>query len=315
MAVKFRDYYETLGLSRGATDEQIRGAYRKLARKHHPDVNPGNKDAEEKFKEINEAYSVLSDPQKRKQYDELGQNWKAGADFKPPPDWRRDVRIDFGDLGDLGGSAGFSDFFESMFGAARRGAGRRGAGFATRGRDLEAQIRIPLEEAHRGTTRTIALRGPDGKQKSIRVNIPAGVSDGELIYFPNEGEAGAGGASSGDLFVTVRLEPHPLFKVLDDGNVETDLPVSPWEAALGARVRVPTLDGPVELSVPPNTQTGQRLRLRGQGMSRKDRGRGDQYVRIQIVNPPSLSPTERDLFQKLASESRFDPRQLMAGKK
>jgi len=315
MAVKFRDYYETLGLSRGATDEQIRGAYRKLARKHHPDVNPGNKDAEEKFKEINEAYSVLSDPQKRKQYDELGQNWKAGADFKPPPDWRRDVRIDFGDLDDLGGSAGFSDFFESMFGAARRGAGRRGAGFATRGRDLEAQIRIPLEEAHRGTTRTIALRGPDGKQKSIRVNIPAGVSDGELIYLPNEGEAGAGGASSGDLFVTVRLEPHPLFKVLDDGNVETDLPVSPWEAALGARVRVPTLDGPVELSVPPNTQTGQRLRLRGQGMSRKDRGRGDQYVRIQIVNPPSLSPTERDLFQKLASESRFDPRQLMAGKK
>ena len=315
MAVKFRDYYETLGLSRGATDEQIRGAYRKLARKHHPDVNPGNKDAEETFKEINEAYSVLSDPQKRKQYDDLGQNWKAGADFKPPPDWRRDVRIDFGDLDDLGGSAGFSDFFESMFGAARRGAGRRGAGFATRGRDLEAQIRIPLEEAHRGTTRTIALRGPDGKQKSIRVNIPAGVSDGELIYLPNEGEAGAGGASSGDLFVTVRLEPHPLFKVLDDGNVETDLPVSPWEAALGARVRVPTLDGPVELSVPPNTQTGQRLRLRGQGMSRKDRGRGDQYVRIQIVNPPSLSPTERDLFQKLASESRFDPRQLMAGKK
>ena len=315
MAVKFRDYYETLGLSRGATDEQIRGAYRKLARKHHPDVNPGNKDAEEKFKEINEAYSVLSDPQKRKQYDELGQNWKAGADFKPPPDWRRDVRIDFGDLDDLGGSAGFSDFFESMFGAARRGAGRRGAGFATRGRDLEAQIRIPLEEAHRGTTRTIALRGPDGKQKSIRVNIPAGVSDGETIRLPNEGESGAGGGGSGDLFVNVRIEPHPVFKRVGDGNLEVELPVMPWEAALGARVRVPTLDGPVELSVPPNTQTGQRLRLRGQGMSRKDRGRGDQYVRIQIVNPPSLSPTERDLFQKLASESRFDPRQLMAGKK
>jgi len=311
VAVQFRDYYETLGLSREATDEQVRAAYRKLARKHHPDVNPGNKDAEEKFKEINEAYSVLSDPQKRKQYDELGPNWKAGADFKPPPDWRRDVQVDFGDLGRF---ANFSDFFESMFAGTRPGTGTRGAGFATRGRDLEAQIRIPLEEAHRGTTRTIALRGPDGKQKSIRIEIPAGVSDGELIHIPNEGQPGAPGAPAGDLFVTVSLEPHPVFKVLDDGNVEMDLPVSPWEAALGARVRLPTLDSPVELSVPPNTQTGQRLRLRGQGMSRRG-GRGDQYVRVRIVNPPTLSPTERELFQRLASESRFDARQFMAGKR
>ena len=311
MPVKFRDYYETLGLSREATDEQIRAAYRKLARKHHPDVNPGNKDAEEKFKEINEAYSVLSDPQKRKQYDELGQNWKAGADFKPPPGWRRDVQVDFGDLGRF---ADFSDFFESMFGGARPATSTKAAGFATRGRDLEAQIRIPLEEAHRGTSRTIAFRGPDGTQKSIRIEIPAGVSDGELIHIPNEGEPGARGGPSGDLFVTVRLEPHPVFKVLDDGNVEMDLPVSPWEAALGARVRLPTLDSPVELTVPPNTQTGQRLRLRGQGMSRRG-GRGDQYVRIRIVNPPTLSPTERELFQRLASESRFDARQFMAGKR
>src|SRR5262245_16448831 len=312
MAVKFRDYYETLGLSRQATDEQIRNAYRKLARKHHPDVNPGNKEAEEKFKEINEAYSVLSDPTKRKQYDELGQNWKAGADFRPPPDWSRDVRVDFGNLGGYGN---FSDFFESMFGSARRGTATSEAGFTTRGRDLEAEIRIPLEEAHRGTTRAGALRGPDEKQKSIRINIPAGVSDGELIHIPNEGAAGTRGGPAGDLFVTVRLEPHPVFKVLGDGNVEANLPVSPWEAALGAPVRVTTLDGPVELSVPANTQNGQRLRLRGQGMSRRGGGRGDQYVRIQIVNPPTLSPTERELFQRLASESRFDPRQFMAGKK
>src|SRR5262245_59246113 len=290
MAVKFRDYYETLGLSRQVTDEQIRNAYRKLARKYHPDVNPGNKDAEEKFKEINEAYSVLSDPQKRKQYDRLGQDWKAGADFKPPPDWGRDVRIDFGDLG----GHDYSDFFESIFGGARRATGRQGAGFATRGRDLEAQIRLPLEDAHRGATRTLALRGPDGKQKSIRVNIPAGLPDGALLHIPNEGEPGAAGAPAGDLFVTVRLEPHPLFKVLGDGDVETDLPVSPWEAALGARVRVPTLDGPVDLSIPPGVQSAQRLRLRGQGMSRQDRARGDQYVRIRIVNPPTLSPTERE---------------------
>jgi curved DNA-binding protein len=310
MAVKFKDYYETLGLSRQATDEQIRNAYRKLARKHHPDVNPGNKDAEEKFKEINEAYSVLSDSQKRKQYDELGQNWKAGSDFRPPPDWRREVRVD---LGDLGGPGDFSDFFESLFGGATRGAGRK-AGFATRGRDLEAQIRIPLEEAHRGGVRTVAFRGPDGKQKSIRVTIPPGVSEGELIHLRNEGEPGASGASPGDLFVTVRVEPHPVFKVLNDGDVETNLPVSPWEAALGAHVRAPTLDGPVEVSIPPSTQTNQRLRLRGQGMSRRGGGRGDQYVRLQIMNPPSLSTRERELYERLASESRFDPRQG-AGKK
>jgi curved DNA-binding protein len=312
MAVQFRDYYETLGLSRQANDDQIRAAYRKLARKYHPDVNPGNKEAEEKFKEINEAYSVLSDPQKRKQYDELGQNWKAGAEFRPPPDWGRDVRVEFGDVTGVGD---FSDFFESIFGGARQRAGRRGAGFATRGRDLEAQLRIPLEEAHRGTTRTIAVRSPDGKQRSIRVTIPAGVADAELLRIPNEGEQGAGGAPPGDLFVTVRLEPHALYKVLDGGNIQVDLPVTPWEAALGAQVRVPTLDGPVELTVPPNTQAGQRLRLRGQGMSRKGGGRGDQYARIQIVNPPSLSPTERELFQKLASESRFDPRQVMVGRR
>jgi curved DNA-binding protein len=312
MAVQFRDYYETLGLSRQASDDQIRAAYRKLARKYHPDVNPGSKEAEEKFKEINEAYSVLSDPQKRKQYDELGQNWKAGAEFRPPPDWGRDVRVEFGDVTGVGD---FSDFFESIFGGARQRAGRRGAGFATRGRDLEAQLRIPLEEAHRGTTRTIAVRSPDGKQRSIRVTIPAGVADAELLRIPNEGEQGAGGAPPGDLFVTVRLEPHALYKVLDGGNIQVDLPVTPWEAALGAQVRVPTLDGPVELTVPPNTQAGQRLRLRGQGMSRKGGGRGDQYAHIQIVNPPSLSPTERELFQKLASESRFDPRQVMVGRR
>jgi len=311
MAVKFRDYYETLEVSRQATDEQIRNAYRKLARKYHPDVNPGNKDAEENFKEINEAYSVLSDPQKRRQYDQLGQNWKAGADFKPPPDWGRNVRVEFGDLGGIGD---FSDFFESAFGG-RRGAGTRGAGFATRGRDLEAQLQIPLEEAHRGTTRTATLRGPDGKQKSIRVNIPAGISDGELIHIPNEGAVGTGGAPSGGLFVTVRLEPHPLFKPLDDANLEMNLPVAPWEAALGAGVRVPTLDGPVDLIIPPNIQNGQRLRLRGQGAARRDSGRGDLYVRVQIVNPPSLSPHERELFQKLAEESHFDPRQFLAGKK
>jgi len=299
MAVKYKDYYDVLGVSRGATEDQIRNAYRKLARKHHPDVNPGDKTAEEKFKEINEAYSVLSDPQKRKQYDALGQNWKQGAEFRPPPDWGSNVHVEYGDVGEDFG--GFSDFFESMFGGGRRAGGR---GSARRGADVEAQATITLEEAHRGTTRSVSLRGPDGKPRVIKVNIPAGVSDGETIRLPNEGESGAGGGGSGDLFVNVRIEPHPVFKRVGDGNLEVELPVMPWEAALGGQARVPTIDGPVDVTIPPNTQTGQRLRLRGQGMQRRGGGRGDQYVRIKIVNPPSLSPKQRELYERLAAESR-----------
>ena len=311
MAVKFRDYYETLGVSRGASDDEIRAAYRKLARKHHPDVNPGNKAAEETFKEINEAYSVLSDPDKRKRYDSLGQNWKQGADFKPPPGWES-TRFDFGDAEDAARFGDFSEFFGNIFGGHR---GRAGPDFTRRGSDVEAAIRIALEEAHRGTTRTISLRTAAGKEKSLRVNIPVGVSEGQLIRVANEGEPGTLGGPSGDLFLTVRIEPHPLFKILDDANLELDLPVAPWEAALGATVRAPTVEGPVELKIPPNTQSHRRMRLRGQGLNRRSGGRGDQYVRIEIVNPPSPSPQERELFQRLASESKFDPRQLLMDKR
>jgi curved DNA-binding protein len=341
MAVQFRDYYEVLGVPKTATEDEIKSAYRKLARKYHPDVNPGDKSAEEKFKELNEAYEVLSDPDKRKKYDALGPNWKAGEEFRPPPGWEG-VNVQYGDFGDMfggGGSAGgFSDFFESLFGGRRR-TGRRGAGFAMRGQDVEAEIPLTLEEAHRGGKRTITLQvtepcptcrgtgSKDGKTvcptcrgagvirrpKSIEVTIPPGVRDGSVIRLTGQGEPGANGAPAGDLFLRVRLQPHRLFSVVGDSDVQIELPVAPWEPALGAKVQVPTLDGPVELKIPPGAQGGQRLRLRGRGLNRRGGGRGDQYVKLKIVIPPKLGPKEKELFEKLAAESRFNPRELMGG--
>jgi curved DNA-binding protein len=339
MAVQFRDYYDVLGVARTATEDQIKSAYRKLARKYHPDVNPGDKSAEEKFKEINEAYEVLSDADKRKKYDELGPNWKAGQDFRPPPNWEG-ANVEFGDFGDFfgggRGASGFSDFFESLFGG-RRGP-RRGAGFAMRGQDVEAEIPLTLEEAHRGVKRTITLQvtetcpdckgsgvkdaktcptcrgaGAIRRPKSLEVIIPAGVRDGSVIRLPGQGEPGSSGAPAGDLFLRVRLQPHRLFDIVGENDVQIELPVAPWEAALGAKIPVPTLDGPVEMKIPAGAQGGQRLRLRGQGLNRRGGGRGDEYVKLKIVIPPKLAPKEKELFEKLAAESRFDARELMAG--
>jgi curved DNA-binding protein len=339
MAVKFQDYYEVLGVSRTATADDIKKAYRKLARKYHPDVNPGDTTAEEKFKQVGEAYAVLSDPEKRQRYDQLGENWKAGADFTPPPGWEGG-RVEYGDFGDLfgagRGSGGFSDFFEALFGA-RRGA-RAGAGFAMRGQDVEAAIELSLEEAHHGATRTITLQttavcptcngsGMQDKQacatcrglgvvtrpQTLDVTIPAGVRHGSVMRLAGQGEPGTGNAPAGDLLLHVRLRPHPLFHVLGEGDVEIELPVAPWEAALGTKVRVPTIDGAVDMTVPTGARGGQRLRLRGQGMQRRGSGRGDQYVRLKLVNPPTLTDSERALFEQLAAASRFKPRELLKG--
>jgi DnaJ-class molecular chaperone len=343
MAVKFRDYYEVLGVSKTATEDEIKSAYRKLARKYHPDVNPGDKSAEEKFKELNEAYEVLSDPDKRKKYDALGPNWKAGQDFRPPPGWEGGVNVEFGDFGDFGdifgggrSAGGFSDFFESLFGGGRR-TGRRGAGFAMRGQDVEAEIALSLEEAHRGGKRNITLQltepcpecrgtgSKDGKTlcptcrgagvvrrpKSLEVTIPVGVRDGSVIRLAGQGEPGTNGPA-GDLFLRLRIRPHRLFYTVGESDVQVDLPVAPWEAALGATIAVPTLDGPVEMKIPAGAQAGQRLRLRGQGLNRRGGGRGDEYVKLWIVNPPELTPKERELFEQLASESRFNARERMA---
>jgi len=291
MPVAYRDYYETLGVSRDASTDEIRTAYRRLARQYHPDVNK-DPDAEERFKEISEAYEVLRDPEKRERYDRLGANWKAGEDVSGTEGFSdsgfggfgsdggsfRDMRVDFGG----GGIGDFSDFFEGIFG--RRAGPGRAAGFEGGGR------------------RRIALDGHD-----YEVNIPAGIRDGQRIRLPGEGGQGAGGGPSGDLFLRVRIRPHPRFHV-DGNDLYVELPVTPWEAALGASVSVPTLGGSSLVSVPAGSSSGRRLRLRGQGLPEGGGGSGDLYAIVEIEVPKRLSRKERQHFEELAKTSKFDPR-------
>jgi curved DNA-binding protein len=304
MALKSRDYYEVLGVSRSASADEIKKAYRRLARKHHPDLNPADMAAVGRFKELNEANAVLSDPDTRARYDQQGANWKAGADFAPPPGGqarRPDVRA--------GGEQRFSEFFEGFFG------GRGGAtSFNMAGGDIDAEIGLSLEAAHSGGRHGLTLQGPSGAVK-LDVTIPAGSREGTIIRLAGQGEPGVGKGPAGDLLLHVRLERHPVFQVVGADDIQAELPVSPWEAALGAKVRVPTLAGPagVEMKVPPGSQAGQRLRLRGEGLNRRGGGRGDAYLRLRIVNPPHLSEAERELFTRLAAESRFDARAAGSG--
>jgi curved DNA-binding protein len=317
VAVAFRDYYEVLGVPRDASSEDIRQAYRKLARQYHPDVNkePG---AEERFKEVAEAYEVLREPEKRERYDRLGANWKAGDDvsgasgfsgFGGPNGDFGDVRVEFGSGGD------FSDFFEGLFGRGGRPGGRGGRrtagfggfeGFQTRGGDLEAELELTLEEAARGGRRRISL----GDGRDYEVNIPPGVRDGQRIRLAGEGGSGAGGGPPGDLFLRVRIKPHPRFRV-DGRDLYVDLPIAPWEGVLGAQVEVPTLDGRKRLRVPPGSSTGRRLRLRGQGMPGPRGGHGDLYAVLKVEVPKKPTDEERELFEQLARVSKFDPREKL----
>jgi curved DNA-binding protein len=308
MAVGFRDYYEILGVPRGASEDEIRAAYRRLARQYHPDINK-EEGAEDRFKDISEAYEVLRDPEKRERYDRLGQNWKAGQDVSGAPGFNGfegfdDVRVEFGSGGGFGG-ADFSDFFEGLFGS--RGArGRRTGGFegfSGRGSDHEAVIDLTLEEAFAGGKRRIALAGG----REYEVTIPRGVRDGQRIRLSGEGGQGLGGGPPGDLFLRVRLKPHPRFR-LKGRDLEVDLPVAPWEAALGATVQVPTLQGSARVKVPAHSSCGRKLRLRGEGMPSADGGAGDLYAAVKIVVPKRLRREERQFFERLAEVSNFDPR-------
>jgi curved DNA-binding protein len=307
MAVGYRDYYELLGVERGASEAEIRRAYRKLARQYHPDINkePG---AEDRFKEISEAYEVLRDPDKRARYDRLGANWRAGEDVSGAQGFngfggfggdQGGVRVEFGD------GAEFSDFFESLFGARRgRGGGRSSGfeGFAGRGADHEALLELTLEEAAVGGQRQLQL----GDGRTYEVTIPAGVRDGQRIRLAGEGGQGRSGGPAGDLFLRVRITPHPRLR-LEGRDLHVELPVTPWEAALGATVEVPTLNGSAKVKIPPGSSSGRRLRLRGQGFP-SDGGPGDLYATVQIRVPKRLSARERELFEQLAEASNFDAR-------
>lgn len=306
--MKFKDYYKVLGVNEKAGQDEIKRAYRRLARKYHPDVSDES-DAEAHFKEIGEAYEVLRDPEKRTEYDRLrAGGWRGGDHFRPPPDWSE--RADFGDFErgsfsdeDLGG---FSDFFESLFGQARHHQQSR------RGRDLHARVDIDLETAFTGGTRRITLEQPevgaDGTVKrshrSLDVRIPAGVRDGQQIRLAGKGESGGAG-QPGDLYLEARLLPHPRYEV-HERDVHLTLPVAPWEAALGAQVGVPTLGGRVEMNIPAGAASGRRFRLKGRGLPGKPPG--DQYVILKIVTPPAGSKRTRELYEQLKQETQFNPR-------
>lgn len=310
----FQDYYSVLGVSKKATQEEIQRAYRKLARKYHPDINKAG-DAEEKFKQINEAYVVLGDPEKRAKYDQLGSGWD-GQFANQPYQGGDNVRFHF-----TNADAGqFSEFFQNLFGGGGWGLSGehelRGGGVRRRrGRDHEAAINITLADAYHGAKKSVELErleeGSDGRPARTRrtydVTIPRGVTDGSLIRLSGQGGSGSGGGEAGDLFLRVNIIPDSRFN-LDGHNLTTLIEISPWEAALGAKVHITTIDGRINLTIPPGTQSGQSLRVRGKGMPIAPGRFGDLLVHVRIVVPKHLSARERQLFEALSKESRFDPR-------
>ena len=313
--MKFKDYYEILGCKKDAGQDDIKRSYRRLARKFHPDVNK-DPDAEERFKEIGEAYEVLFDPEKRKAYDQFGSNWKAGQDFEPPPGW--DTGFDFsGTRQSSTGASDFSDFFETLFGGhsfqTDSGPHFGGRTFMAKGQDIHAKIVINLEDSSAGSSRTITLNKtipePGGRivtrPYSLQVTLPKGIIEGQQIRLEGQGSPGHHGPN-GDLFLEIVFAPHPAFTV-QKRDILLTLPVTPWEAALGSTIKVPTLGGPVDLKIPPNSQTGKRLRLKGRGLSTKSQN-GDQYVTLTIMTPPATTKVQKEFYEQMSRIFSFNPR-------
>ena len=328
--MEYRDYYQMLGVARSASADEIKKAYRRLARKFHPDVSKET-NAEQKFKEVQEAYEVLKDPEKRAAYDQLGSDWKSGQQFRPPPEWANGFEFRGAGAGAGGGGregfsqhsfdaeSGFSDFFSSLFGGGTAFGGATGPGGprsarGRAGRDHHARIEIDLEEAYRGGTRTLDLKRPElssagtleMRSHTVRVTIPAGVTNGQQIRLAGQGDPAQGNGKAGDLYLEVKIRPHRHFQ-LEGRDVTLTLPVAPWEAALGASVEVPTLAGKVDMRIPAGAQSGQKLRLRGRGLPGSTPG--DQYVQLKVVVPAAQTPEARQVYEEMQRVmADFDPR-------
>lgn len=306
-----RDFYEILGVARTATREQIQRAYRKLARRWHPDVNK-DPEADERFKELAEAYDVLSDPGTRRRYDAFGRDFRQIPEGVDPDTWARARAAgdgkgpDHAERVDAQGSVGFDfdDLLSHFAGFTRSQGGVRSG--PRPGTDQEAVVDLSVEDAYRGGRRVITLPGPGGP-RTLTVNVPPGVVDGQKLRLAGQGAAGSGGGSPGDLYLVVRLLPHHRYRVRGR-DLTVDLAVSPWEAALGATVPVDTLAGELKVKVPGATSSGTRLRLTGKGMPNPAGAPGDLYVAVHIVVPPTLGSEERALFERLGQIADFDPR-------
>ena len=299
-------YYDTLEVRRDASPDEIKKAYRRLARKFHPDVNPGDRAAEDRFKNIQEAYSVLNDPEKRKQYDLYGQ-YGFAQDPAGGPGGFGFSGFDFSDPGGGAQSGGFRDIFADLFG---RGDS---AGRNHQGRDLETQVEVPFIDAVRGTQISIDVNHLKGRERiqtieRLRVKIPPGVNTGSRVRVAGKGEAGEAGRPAGDLFLVVKVRPHPLFK-REGNNILCSIPVTVTEAALGSEIEVPTVSGTARLKIPPGTQSGQKFRLRGRGVpATRGGGRGDELVEVRIVLPERLTERSREILREFAQLNPQDPR-------
>jgi curved DNA-binding protein len=306
--VEFKDYYKVMGVARDATEAQIKQAYRKLARKYHPDVSK-EKDAEARFKEVGEAYEVLKSPEKRAAYDQLGQNHRAGEEFRPPPNW--DSGFEFSGAGP--GNAAYSDFFDALFGAQARSGRSRGDFHAGRGEDHHAKVLLDLEASLNGGPRTFTLRMPEiddegrliSKERTLNVQVPKGILAGQQIRLAGQGARAAGSGTPGDLYIEVEFQPHALYRV-DGRDLSLELPVAPWEAALGGSVQTPTPTGIVDLKVPAGSHAGSKLRLKGRGIPASPPG--DFYVVLQIALPAANDDKAKAAYAAFAAALPFNPR-------
>jgi curved DNA-binding protein len=335
--MEYKDYYKIMGVGRSASADELKQAHRKLARKYHPDVSQ-EKDAEARFKDLSEAYEVLRDPEKRAAYDQLGAHWKAGQDFRPPPDWNTGAEhagrgFEWGFKTERPGQgADFSDFFESLFSRgfatqAGRGTGAASASgngrsrrqaFSSKGEDHHAKILIDLEDVYSGAAKTLSLRLPqlDAQGRSvaqthqISFDVPKGIRAGQHIRLTGQGSPGEGGGEAGDLYLEVAFRPRaaggPNYRV-DKHDVYLDLPITPWEAALGAEVQAPTPSGTVEVKIPPASSSGRKLRLKGRGIPGSTPG--DFYLVLQLVTPPVHTDSDKTVYTDMARQFKsFKPR-------